>query len=278
MAERRPPLASRGDADLEQALAALGREGFFPPTPDVASRTRQRLEGQPPPPVSLPRRRVVWLAAAALLLLILGTLALFPEARTAIANRLGLRGVTITVLDELPTPAPSPSGASLDLGRALSLAEAEEAVSFPLFVPSAPGFGDAPRVYLRGVGSSVMVSFVYPTGGDLPATQAPGVGALLSQFRGEPDRALIEKGLRGGDADPATSLEAVTIAGNRGFWITGAPHAVFFVCYDVGECRQEPARLAGNVLLWERDGVTLRLESALDKDTAIAVAESVQPR
>jgi hypothetical protein len=276
MAERQPPLAERSDAELEQALLALGREIGFPATPDIASRTRQRLEVMPTPPATLPRRRGVWLAAAALLLLLLGTLALFPDARTAVADRLGLRGVQIHWLDELPTPAPTPSGASLDLGSAMTLDDAAKAVSFPLVVPTAAGFAEPSEIYLRGAGPSAMVSFVYPSGPGLPETAAPGVGALLSQFRGETERALIEKGLHSAGADPQTSLEAVTVAGERGFWITGAPHAVFFVCYGVGECRQEPARLAGNVLIWERGGVTLRLESALDKDAALAVAESVQ--
>ena len=36
------------------------------------------------------------------------------------------------------------------------------------------------------------------------------------------------------------------------------------------------ARLAGNTLLWERDGITYRLEAALARDDAIAVAVSLR--
>jgi hypothetical protein len=151
MAESRRPLANRSDAELEEAVSALGQQIVFPPTPDVAAAVRMRLEETPAPaPAALSRRRVVWLAAAALLILILGALALFPDMRTAIADRLGLRGVEIHWLDELPTPAPSPNGSSLQLGRSIALDAAKEQVSFPLFVPTAPGFADPSEIYLRG--------------------------------------------------------------------------------------------------------------------------------
>ena len=35
-----------------------------------------------------------------------------------------------------------------------------------------------------------------------------------------------------------------------------------------------PARLAGNTLLWERQSLTLRLEAAIDRDTALRIATS----
>ena len=39
-----------------------------------------------------------------------------------------------------------------------------------------------------------------------------------------------------------------------------------------GNPQPDTARLAANTLLWERDGVTYRLESALDRDAALALA------
>ena len=35
-------------------------------------------------------------------------------------------------------------------------------------------------------------------------------------------------------------------------------------------------RLAANVLLWEQDGLTLRLEGAFSKEQALLIAESVR--
>ena len=217
----------------------------------------------------------VWLAAAILLMLIAGGLALFPAARNAIADRLGLRGVLIQWVEELPTPEPSQVGAPLALGRRVTLDEARAAVDFPVLVPTAAGFDTPGEIYLRDSGEGAMVSFVFPARPDLPESDATGVGALLTQFQGEADRGLIEKGLSGSGANESR-LEAVSVGGERGFWISGAPHGFFFVCYDIGECREERYRLAGNVLLWEQGGLTLRLESTLSLDEALAIAESVR--
>ena len=102
--------------------------------------------------------------------------------------------------------------------------------------------------------------------GDL-STEIPASDVVVLRPRHE--KGLPDDGAQG------TQLDAISVAGEPGFWISGAPHGFFFVCYDVGECRQERYRLAGNVLLWELDGVTLRLESALTLEDALAIAESI---
>jgi hypothetical protein len=218
--------------------------------------------------------RTLWLVATLLLIVIAGGLVLFPEARNAIADRLGLQGVLIRWVDEVPTPESSQVGATLLLGRPVTLDEAQAAVDFPVRIPTAAGFNAPGEIYLLDQDEGAMVSFVYPAAPGLPASDETGVGALLTQFQGDADRGLIEKGLPD-DGAQETHLEAVSVAGEPGFWISGAPHGFFLVCYDVGECRQERYRLAGNVLLWEQNGMTLRLESALTLEDALAIAESV---
>jgi hypothetical protein len=219
-------------------------------------------------------RRNLWLVAALLLIAIAGGLVLFPQARNAIADRLGLHGVLIRWVDQAPTPEPSPVGTPLLLGRRVSLDDARAAVDFPVGVPASAGFNAPQEIYLLEQDHGAMVSFVYPAGPGLPASDETGVGALLTQFEGEADRDMIEKGLLN-DGARETHLEAVTVGGEPGFWISGAPHTYFVVCYDGGKCRQERYRLAGNVLIWEQDGVTLRLESALPREDALAIAESL---
>jgi hypothetical protein len=76
--------------------------------------------------------------------------------------------------------------------------------------------------------------------------------------------------------DAGAEIETVRVGDHPGYWISGAPHAVFFVCYDAGECREERYRLAGNVLVWERDGITLRLESSLSRADAVTIGESMR--
>jgi len=65
------------------------------------------------------------------------------------------------------------------------------------------------------------------------------------------------------------ALEPVTVApGVPGFWLASEPHVVFF--------GDSSPRLAGNVLVWVRNGVTFRLEgSDLDEKTALRLARSI---
>jgi hypothetical protein len=286
-------LGSATDTELEQALIALGRGVPYPATPDIASRVRGTLESEPadlstpnpdarrglPLPVFTARITRLEFLAACLLVAIVASLALFPDMRTAIADRLGLRGVRITWLDDAPPPPSTPVGTALKLGRPVTLTEAQASVDYPLLLPTAADIASPQEIYVSGEGADAMISFVYPAAPGLPAANESGAGALLTQFAGRTERSLIEKGLQGpsGSGEPETLLEAVTVRGEPGFWISGAPHAVFFVCAGPGECRQEPYRLAGDVLLWQHDGVTLRLESGLSRDAALAIAESVRP-
>jgi hypothetical protein len=265
-------LSALSDSELEQRLIDLGPR-LYPAAPDLATEVRHRLESEPVGRTLTPRP-TIWLVAALLLIALVSGLVLFPEARNAIADRLGLPGLSIRWVDEVPTPEPSQIGAPLLLGRQVTLDEAQAAVDFPVRVPTAAGFDAPGKIYLVDQEEGAMVSFVYPAAPGLPASDETGVGALLIQFRGEADRGLIEKGLPD-DGAQETHLEAVSVSGEPGFWISGAPHGFFLVCYDAGECREERYRLAGNVLLWEQDGVTLRLESALTLENALAIAESV---
>jgi hypothetical protein len=277
MAEQRP-LATISDAELEQALADLRRHLAFPATPDLAPVIRARLENdtlsRQTTAVPRARWRVAWLAAAALLILIAGTLLLVPQVRTAIADRLGLPGVQLEWLETPSAPPASPVGTGLQLGRQVTLAEGSATVDFPVLVPTLTGFDQPDEIYLSGWGEATMLSFVYLPAPNLPSSQQTGVGALLTEFRGSPERNLIMKGLHD-DADGANRLQAVSVAGQSGFWISGVPHA-FYVCPDRGECREVPYRLASNVLLWEQNGLTLRLESSLSLEESLAIASSVR--
>lgn len=70
----------------------------------------------------------------------------------------------------------------------------------------------------------------------------------------------------------------VEVDGGRGYWIEGEAHRFFLYREgEGGEPRAEDYRLAGNVLLWERDGLTFRLESPLSRSEAIVIARSLRP-
>jgi RNA polymerase sigma-70 factor (ECF subfamily) len=189
----------------------------------------------------------------------------WPDARNAIADRLGLRGVSITQVDELPTLPPTPIGASLGLGTPVALDQARERFGAQVLLPTTLGPPDA--VYV----SNGQVSLAYAARQSLPAVApAGGLGLLLSEFRASVDtNLLIGKGVPAG-----TRLQEVQVNGGRGFWIEGAPH--LFFRESNGNVRDVPARLAGNTLLWEQGGLTLRIESRLERDAAMRIAEQVR--
>jgi hypothetical protein len=71
----------------------------------------------------------------------------------------------------------------------------------------------------------------------------------------------------------ATSIEEVTVSGAPALWIVG-DHPLYFV--GNGRIDMQPARIVeGHVLIWQRDGVTYRLESELGLEEAVALAESI---
>jgi len=72
--------------------------------------------------------------------------------------------------------------------------------------------------------------------------------------------------------EPGTKVEPVTVDGARGYWIAGRPHAIFY--RSGGDTSVEELRLAGNVLIWEHDGLTFRLETTADRATALRIAAS----
>ena len=72
----------------------------------------------------------------------------------------------------------------------------------------------------------------------------------------------------------ATSLvEPVDVDGDEGYWIVGE-HVLTYLD-DAGAPREIPPRLVGNTLLFERDGVTIRIEIGGNLEDAMAVAGSL---
>jgi len=64
----------------------------------------------------------------------------------------------------------------------------------------------------------------------------------------------------------------VTVDGAAGMWIQGG-----VLMIDAGDPFWTYQRRSGNVLVWERGGITYRMESNLPLDDAIAIAESLEP-
>ena len=250
--------------DLHEELTALSVE--WPATPDLAGAVAARLAAGPEP--APPRRRRAWRPALAYALAAVAaafalTMAVSPDARSAVLEWLGLQSVEIERREPTaPPPQPGTLGDELGLGTPVSLAEARERSPF-LRLPAAEGLGEPDAIYLGGES----VALVYGEREGYARASAIGAALLVQEFpaRVEP---FIEKTL-----GESSDLERLTVGGDPAFFITGAHGFAYEGAQDV---RFEEQRLAGNTLLVERaDGLLIRVEGEIGRDRAVAVAQSI---
>ena len=239
-------------SELERALQAIGGRLEYPATPELAGPVRQMLEtGRRP---SFLRRRAL-VVALAVLAVAVGAVMVVPQARSTVLDWLGIGGVTIRYVEELP-PVDKATG-DLGLGERVSLEEARERAGFAVLVPTVDDLDDPPAVYHRP--EARQVAFLYGSEDDpkLLITQA-GTGGAVEKL------ANINQ----------TDTELVVLhGGNAGIWLSGAKHGLFYP----GVGQEEPFRLVGNALVYETaGGVTIRIEAEISKDEAKRIARSLE--
>jgi hypothetical protein len=202
--------------DLERELSAL--ELTWPETPELRLELGTRARS---------RRRPL-LAAVALVLAALAAAFAVPQSRGAILRFLHLGGVTIELVDQLPSAQERPLGA--DLGPVVTQAQAERAVGHPLLLPPVEPL---PPLHLtQNIASLVFLDRGRPV--------------LLSEL-GFSDIGIVKKAI-----GASTSIRFVRVDGGPGYFISDFEHVFMFP--------GAPPRLAGNVLLWQAHGLTFRLE------------------
>jgi len=172
--------------------------------------------------------RRLLLAALAVGLAALAAAFAVPQSRGAILRLLRLGGVTVTFVDRLPPTQERSLGSNL--GPVVTEKEARIALGGTLLLPPL-----APQPPLRL--SQAVVSLLFLDRGNpvLLSELYSGAGAYLQKV------AAIE-----------TRARHVRVGPEPGLWLTGRPHVVVFP--------GAPARLAGNVLVWQHGPLTLRLE------------------
>ncbi|MEX1262668.1 MAG: hypothetical protein WEE66_01840 [Actinomycetota bacterium] len=263
-------LHAMDDEQLGTALASV--ELAWPSTPDVATivgatiREHRAAPALVAPRLTLPsRRRTALIIAAALLAL----------AGAALAARLviDLGAIAVEVLPGRPTALPTNVATSSDLGREIPLAEAEKIAGFPAALPTALGPPDGAWLEEAEVGlesSDVAVRIVthwFPFGhGDLPIIGGTKTGAVLMQFEGEWE--VASKQLYA----ETNRFGVAIVDGHDAFWTTGEHELMLMAGGTIHRFL-----VTGNVLIWQDAGYTFRLETALPRKAAIAVAETVQP-
>jgi hypothetical protein len=206
-------------------------------------------------------RRPLAVAAAVLVALIVAGVVASASTRHAVARLFGVAGVEISTAPDLPLA----TTARLDLGTPVPEAEVPGRTGFTPVRLDDARLGPPAGPYVR----DSSVSFVYAPGRGVPESSTPGVGVILTQLRADVEQPLLQKVL-----GPGSVLTPVNVHGVPGYWIGGEGHDVVFLGRG-NDVVDEPIRLAQHVLLWERDGITYRLEGAFDLQTALELAASL---
>lgn len=255
------------EAAVRQAAAAFP----YPPTPDISRSVRPRLATRPARPRTL-RTRLAW--AALLLLLVLGGLLAVPQVRAAVAEVLRAGAIRIFVTGPTAVP-PTATGvpattvppqtlneAILEVAGATTLAQAREAVDFPVLLPAYPAdLGPPDRVFLqgmpdRGMESQVVIAIWFDE------EQQQKVRLALYQI------SASNYGLKTASSNVVDETE---VNGELAFWVAG-PHTI-----QLQDGRsQDRLFVEGNVLIWSVGKLTYRLESDLSLEETIHVAESLE--
>lgn len=249
---------------LEARLRAAAPGVAWPATPDLRTAVLARIQRDDRQPVvgpaaAHPRPPALRLGRALLVALV----ALLVLAGVAAALGFRLPGLEILRTERLP-----PAGSGLDLGSPIPV---EEALAF-----------DRPRVLLPvalpppdtafelGAGDRRIVTLAYRATGGQATLAASDLALTVSAVPGTAEEGLIRKLVGKG-----VTVEPVSVGGSTGWWIAGAPHEIFVLRPD-GDVGDVPAGVAGDTLLFARDGTLYRLETALGRDATIAIAGSMR--
>lgn len=292
MSGRRP----LDDAELIERLGALSGQLVWPVTPDLAGRVTAAIEsgaaaraagtdrGRSGETGVLGRlrelaggglggrrvaRRSLLIALVALLAIVVAAAAiglgvpgirieLRPLASPTPTATAGVPGPSSSLSITEPTPRGTPPDS--ELGPKVSLDQARSGAGFGLLLPTAAGFGDPTEVHLTGNAPFTRVALLYPD------------QTTLTEFLGAIQPDAFQKVV-----GPGTTVEPVRVGASDGYWITGAPHDLLLMYLDPdGLSRFRQVTVTGNVLIWEVGAVTLRFETPLAREAAIAVATSLR--
>jgi len=253
-----------GEQRIEALLRSVAGDAAWPPTPDLRHAVVARIGGGATSPVpasaagSWARPRVRLVRA-----LVVATLALLLLAGVATALGFRLPGLDVVFVETLP-----PAGSGLELGTALPLAEARVGEPPRVLVPGS--LPEPQTAYVLGAGDARIVTLAWRAAQDRPTLTGTDLELTVTAVEGRTDEVFLSKML-----GPGTTIEAVTVGGDRGWWIAGAPHDLLVMRPD-GTARVLASRVAGDTLVFSRDGTLYRLESALGRDATLEVAASLR--
>jgi hypothetical protein len=199
----------------------------------------------------------------AAVVVVAGVMVVSPFARRAVADLFSAAGIRIDFISET---APA-VGSELSLGDPILLGDLEPVVGFAVRVPVGADPGAPDGVYLSEDGRVTMVWAGTQT---LPAAGDTDVALLLTQRTAYGIQDFGQKAI-----GPDTEVRGLQVEDQPALWIEGAPHTLTLLDAD-GTPVEETIRLAGNVLLWEANGVNHRLETTGDLNSALAIVAQLE--
>lgn len=242
------------DDRLEAALRTLGTQLDVPEPPDLTAAVLDRLDEEP---VSSPHRwrpaHRIAAAVAAALLVLATAMAVSPTVRAAVFDLLRIGGVEIHENQPPPVTPPVSVDPPLPGERDVTLAQARTEAHFPLKLPAALG----PPVTVRLIEDARVVSMAF---------ESPHGEVRVDQFDGGLAPMFAKFAY-------AADVRDVTVRGTHGIWVD-RPHPVLYTDED-GQFHDETARLSGSSLIWEKDGITYRVEGDLTQAQALEIGESL---
>ena len=163
---------------------------------------------------------------------------------------------------------PPTAGAQRNLGSPIPVSDAVVLDRPRVLVPASMPTPDA--AYVIGAGDRRIVTLAWRAGPGQARLPSSDLALTVMAVPGDIDDSLIKK-----IATPDTSVALVSVNGDRGWWISGAPHELLIERPD-GQVASIPAAIAGDTLVFARDGTLYRLESSLGRDATVAIAEGLR--
>ena len=260
---------------FEKQISSIAKRLDYPRTPDVAGSVMKRLSAKGKRTRGDGRfvsRRLAW--SLTVILILVSSLMLIPPARAAILEfiQIGIvrifraESTPVTPQQEIPsivTATPVVTSEPLiplleRLAGETTLAEAQQVVNYPILLPAYPSdLGEPDRVFLQEAdGDMTFLIWIDPEEPDQ---------VLMSLHIIPPESWAVEK------IDPAR-IDETTVHGQRAIWAVG-PYPIRYSNGNIDFVRM----INGHVLIWTDGEITYRLETALDIEEAVRIAESLEP-
>lgn len=239
--------------DLEEAIADLVEHLDIP--------TRSETAGRPDTPVE-PRwrwsRRLAGVSVAAAAAVVVAVAFAVPESRSAVLRFFRTGSITITRHDTLPPATQRPLTSAL--GEPVAIPEAQRRLGVRLLLLPSTASPTGRLIFQHAYARPGVAALTYST--------AHGRVVLTEVAYQDID---VVKKLIG----PKTRIKPVRVSGLLGYWLTAAPH-VLELQDETGRLKQIHLLVRGNVLVWQRHDLSLRLEGALQKREALRLAEQLR--